>query len=118
MENYSEIYCTNDNLKAQANNFGKSICDAGISQLRQFISYKSENHGRRFTLVDSKNTTRTCSSCGALTGPTGFAGLSVRSWECGCGAKHDRDVNAAQVVLKIGLGLSLVSDIGGIQCQV
>jgi transposase len=60
VENYSEIYCTNDNLKGQAKKFGKSVGDAGISQLRQFISYKSDNHGRRFGLVDSAKTTMTC----------------------------------------------------------
>lgn len=118
VEKHSEIYCTNDSLASQANKFGKSINDAGIGQLRRFISYKSDNHGRKFALVGSKNTTMTCSSCGALTGPTGFAGLKVRFWECGCGAKHDRDVNAARVVLKTGLGSRLVSNGGEIQCQI
>jgi len=118
VENYSEIYCTNDNLKGQARRFGKSIGDAGIGQLRRFTSYKSENHNRKFGLVDSKYTTMICSSCWALTGPSGFAGLSVRFWECGCGAKHDRDVNSAQVILEIGLGSRLAPDGGGIQCRV
>lgn len=108
VENFSEIYITNDNLRGQAKIFGKSVSDAGISQLRQFISYKSENHGRKCVLVDSKNTTLTCSTCGAKTGPTGLGGLKVRSWECSaCGAQHDRDINAAKVVLKTGLGWSL-----------
>ncbi len=108
VENFSEIYITNDNLRGQAKVFGKSVSDAGISQLRQFISYKSDNHGRKCVLVDSKNTTLTCSTCGAKTGPTGLGGLKVRFWECSaCGAHHDRDVNAAKVVLKTGLGWSL-----------
>jgi len=117
VENYSEIYCTNDNLKSQSKRFGKSVNDAGINQLRRYLSYKSDNHSRKFVLVDSKNTTMTCSSCGALSGPSGLAGLSVRSWECGCGACHDRDINSAQVVLKIGLGSRLVSN-GGVQCWI
>ena len=108
IQNFSEIYITNDNLRGQAKVFGKSVSDAGISQLRQFISYKSDNHGRKCVLVDSKNTTLTCSTCGAKTGPTGLGGLKVRFWECSaCGAHHDRDVNAAKVVLKTGLGWSL-----------
>ena len=106
--NFKEIYITNDNLQGQAKIFGKSVSDAGIAQLRQFISYKSDNHGRKFVLVDSKNTTMTCSNCGARTGPTGLRGLKVRIWECSaCGAQHDRDINAAKVILKTGLGWSL-----------
>jgi IS605 OrfB family transposase len=108
VQNFSEIYITNDNLRGQAKIFGKSVSDAGISQLRRFISYKSDNHGRKCVLVDSKYTTMTCSNCGARTGPTGLFGLAVRSWECGaCGAQHDRDINAAKVILNSGLGWSL-----------
>lgn len=108
VQNFKDIYITNDNLRDQSKVFGKSVFDAGISQLRQFISYKSDNHGRKCVLIDSKNTTLTCSNCGAKTGPSGLSGLKVRTWECGaCGAQHDRDINAAKVVLRIGLGWSL-----------
>ena len=108
VENFSEIYITNDNLRGQAKIFGKSVSDAGISQLRQFISYKSDNHGRKCVLVDSKHTTMTCSNCWSRTGPTGLNKLAVRDWECSvCGTQHDRDVNAAKVILKLGLGYNL-----------
>lgn len=108
VENFQEIYITNDNLRGQAKVFGKSIQDAGIDQLRRFIIYKGAKHSRKITLVDSKNTTMTCSSCGSLTGPTGLSMLTVRDWECSaCGAQHDRDINAAKVILKTGLGWSL-----------
>lgn len=108
VEDYSEIYITDDNLKGQAKVFGKSIGDAGISQLRNFILYKGDVHGRKVELVDSKYTTMTCSNCSARTGPTGLFELVVRSWECSaCGAQHDRDINAAKVILNSGLGYSL-----------
>jgi IS605 OrfB family transposase len=109
VQNYKEIYITNDNLKGQAKIFGKSVGDAGISQLRTFISYKGNNHGRAVKLVDSQYTTMTCSVCGDLTGPKGLSELSVRHWECACGAQHDRDVNSARVILNVGLGYNLVS---------
>ena len=108
VENYSEIYITNDNLRGQSKIFGKSVSDAGISQLRQFVSYKSDVHGRKFVLVDPKHTTMTCSVCRSLTGPTGLDKLAVRNWECSvCGAQHDRDINSAKVILNFGLGYSL-----------
>ncbi len=108
VKNYSEIYITNDNLMKQAKTFGKSVGDAGISQLRQFILYKSDVHSRKCVLVDSKYTTMTCSTCEARTGPTGLSKLAVRNWKCSaCGAQHDRDINSAKVILNSGLGYSL-----------
>ena len=112
IENYKEIYITNDNLKGQARKFGKSIGDAGISQLREFIIYKGENHGRKVELVESKNSTVTCNVCRSLKGPTGLSGLKERSWECSvCGTLHDRDINSAMYTLKLGLGLNLAPDL-------
>ncbi|MHB1544117.1 MAG: zinc ribbon domain-containing protein [Gammaproteobacteria bacterium] len=52
----------------------------------------------------SKYSTKTCSVCGCLSGPTGRDGLVVRDWRCkGRGTHHDRDVNAAQNTLILGL---------------
>lgn len=108
IRNHKEIYVTNDNLKGQARKFGKSVSDAGIAQLRNFLIYKGLNSGRKVVLVDSHKTTMTCSSCWNLTGPTGLDRLAVRNWVCGtCGVHHDRDINSAMVVLKTGLGYSL-----------
>lgn len=91
-----------------ARRFGKSVASAGHHQLRQMLSYKSSLiGGRQYIEVSSRNSTRTCSACGALTGPAGWAGLKVREWDCGaCGAHHDRDVNAAVNTLVSGLGTS------------
>lgn len=89
-----------------ARRFGKSVASSGHTQLRSMLTYKSLIGGTEYIEVDPRNSTRTCSACGALTGPTGFAGLRVRQWRCGCGADHERDVNAAQNTLIAGLGIS------------
>lgn len=108
VRNHKEIYVTNDNLKGQRSLFGKSVQEAGISQLRKFISYKSSSCGRKFTLVDSRYTTMTCSICGSRSGPTGLRKLDVREWVCiVCGTHHDRDINAARIILISGSGLDL-----------
>jgi len=99
-----------DRTKGIARAFGKSVASAGHHQLRQMLAYKSRSGGRQYVEVASRNSTRTCSACGALTGPTGWRGLSVRSWVCtACGADHDRDCNAAVNTLNSGLGMSLKS---------
>jgi hypothetical protein len=54
--------------------------------------------------------TQICSCCGCLTGPKGREGLSVERWVCSqCGAKHERDANAAINLRKLGLAKPLVN---------
>jgi transposase len=67
---------------------------------RTLLQQKCQKAGRAFVVIDEKNTTRACSGCGALTGPTGLDMLVVRAWGCSeCGAEHDRDTNAARNIL-------------------
>jgi putative transposase len=96
-----------DRHSAIARRFGKSVASSGHHQLRSMLSYKSRTGGTTYVEPDSKNSTRTCSACGALTGPQGWAGLKVREWDCGaCGAHHDRDTNAGMNALISGAGLA------------
>src|SRR5262249_10463950 len=105
---HDTLVWSKDRHKALAHLFGKSVSSAGHAQLRDMLAYKCTASGRQFLEVPSKNSTRTCSACGALTGPTAFAGLSVRQWTCSaCGADHDRDVNAAINTLTAGVGITL-----------
>ncbi len=87
-------------LKLVKTRMAKSVLDAGWGILKTQLLYKGEYAGRSVRIVNERNTSRTCSSCGSLTGPTGVNGLRVRTWICsGCGALHDRDVNAARNIL-------------------
>jgi putative transposase len=82
----------------------KSVLDSGWSMLKRMLQYKGEHAGRSVEIVSERNTTRACSICGALLGPTGMDMLVVRYWECSeCGAEHDRDINAARNILFVGL---------------
>ena len=81
----------------------KSVLDSGWGMLRHFLQYKGEHAGRSVIIVNESYTTRTCSGCGALTGPAGPDMLAVRSWSCDyCGEWHERDVNAARNILLFG----------------
>jgi putative transposase len=84
----------------------KSVLDASWSTLRNQLAYKAMRHGARYIEVDEAFTSQTCSTCGAQPEgrPRGIAGLEIRRWECGdCGAVHDRDVNAALNIARLGL---------------
>jgi transposase len=99
------IVFSKDNIKGIARSFGKSVAAASHGQLRSMLAYKCRIGNRQYIEVPSKNSTRICSHCGALTGPQGRAGLSVRQWVCAlCGTAHDRDVNAAVNTLIAGVG--------------
>lgn len=92
--------------KLARTNMAKSVLDAGWSTLRKQLSYKALRHGGRYLEVNEAYTSQTCSACGALPEgrPKGIAGLEIRQWECGgCGSLHDRDVNAALNIARIGL---------------
>jgi len=79
----------------------KSIADAAWNQLIKYASYKAENAGRVFVLVDPCNTSKVCSAgCGTLVEKS----LSVRIHACPvCGLVIDRDQNAAINILGLGL---------------
>ena len=79
----------------------KSVLDAGWGMLKVQLQYKCQQAGRSFEIVSERNTSRSCSSCGSLSGPRGVNGLRIRRWICrDCGESHDRDVNAAKNILR------------------
>ncbi len=101
----STIVFSKDNIKGIAKVYGKSVAASGHGQLRSMLAYKCTKSGRQYIEAPSRNSTRICSCCGALTWPQGRAGLSVRQWVCvSCGTTHDRDVNAAINTLIAGVG--------------
>jgi IS605 OrfB family transposase len=82
----------------------KSVLDAGWSMFRSMLSYKALRQGASFAIINEVYTTQACSECGTLSGPKGIAGLGMRHWTCpDCGALHDRDVNSARNILRVGL---------------
>jgi putative transposase len=75
----------------------KSVHDAGWGTLIRLIEEKAARFGRTVVRADrSFPSTRQCSTFGCEYVWPGSVPLDVREWVCpGCGAAHDRDVNAA-----------------------
>ncbi|GAA1726891.1 RNA-guided endonuclease InsQ/TnpB family protein [Streptomyces yatensis] len=82
----------------------RAISDAAWSQFRSMLEYKAAWYGREVIAVDRWfPSSKLCSVCGTLREKMP---LSVRTWTCGCGTTHDRDVNAAKNLLAAGLAVS------------
>jgi len=95
---YDCVCIENLDMKAMAQslNFGKSVSDNGWGMFITFLQYKLTNIGKRLVRVDKFfASSQICSCCGYKN--TAAKNLSIRAWDCpGCGAHHDRDVNAQQ----------------------
>ena len=80
---------------------GKHCLDAGFGQFFNILEQTCFKRGVFFQKVDAKNTSPICPNC---LNETGKKELSERVNLChNCGYTTDRDVAAAQVVLKRGL---------------
>ena len=72
---------------------GKSVTDAAPAEIRRQLEYKAEWYGKSLVVADRWfPSSKACSGCGVVNGELT---LKQRSWTCACGAKHDRDLNAA-----------------------
>ena len=83
--------------------FATSTYDAGWGTLRALLEYKAKRLGVVYCEVNERWSSVTCSACLHRTGPSGLRALGVRVWTCThCGARHDRDINAAHNHLRRG----------------
>jgi putative transposase len=93
-------------VKAMAKHptLAKAIHDVGWGEFIRLLTYKAAWYGRTLISIDRwEPSSKRCSACGYVleTLP-----LDIRTWTCPnpvCGACHDRDINAAQDILAVGL---------------
>ena len=83
----------------------KSVLDAGWAMLKVQLDYKSKGMQGVFIEVNEAYTTQACSCCGCISSSSlkGRRDLEIREWTCAeCGTTHDRDINAAKNILRLG----------------
>ena len=78
-----------------------NVLESGFGMFRECLRYKLARQGKPLILVDRYAlTTRTCSACGHTRPDRPHRG----AWICPkCGARHDREVNAAKNIKAQGL---------------
>ena len=81
----------------------RAFADVGFYEFRRQLTYKSGRYGTHIVLADRwYPSSKLCSQCGIR---NGVLALSDRAWTCaGCGARHDRDVNAAINLQRLATG--------------
>jgi putative transposase len=85
----------------QNGNLARHITQAGWSQIVRRLRDKCKWYGRTLVIADKWfPSSQRCSECGHVSGKKS---LDVRDWTCsGCGTCHDRDINAAKNLSRVG----------------
>jgi putative transposase len=100
---YRVICVENLNIQGMVQNhrLARSISSQAWGQFVDLLTYKAELAGGQVVTADRWfPSSKTCSACGAKRDLT----LSDRQWACPCGARHDRDVNAAKNLYRLAAG--------------
>jgi len=79
----------------------RAIADCGWGEFRRQLAYTCARYGRELVVISRwYPSSKTCSACGHLLAELS---LPTRHWTCpSCGARHDRDINAAKNILAAG----------------
>jgi putative transposase len=104
LANNYDLICIEDlNMKAmsQCLNFGKSVSDNGWGFFTTVLQYKLEDRGKQLYKIDKWfPSSKMCNVCGSVNDELT---LADREWDCDCGAKHNRDHNAAINIRTVGM---------------
>jgi putative transposase len=103
VDNYDSIYVEDLSSKNMLQNrkLSRAIHEAAWATLTGMISYKSNQAGRTYHRISRwYPSSKTCSSCNYKLEKLD---LGTREWTCpNCGVFHDRDLNAAKNILRVG----------------
>lgn len=101
VSDYDVICMETLNMKAMQKVWGRKINDLSFTSFVSKLSWLCAKYGKKFVQIDRwEASSKTCSSCGYKTEKMP---LNIRKWTCPqCGREHDRDINAAKNILRVG----------------
>ncbi len=87
----------------QNHRLAKAISEVSWSEFRRMLEYKAAWYGREIIIAPQDYaSSQICSECGQKN--PDVKNLAIRQWQCPkCGAKHDRDINAAKNLVKLAM---------------
>ena len=105
LKHYGTVVFQDDCVKGWSSLFGGAVHSSGIGGLKSRLRHSLETP---ISVERMETTTRECFACGLRHDLS----LSDRVIVCECGWECDRDVNAALVIMRKGLGLSRNQAVG------
>jgi putative transposase len=99
---HGNIFIEDLNLQGMKGLWGRKVSDIAYGQFVEELTRIASTYGIEVLKIGMFD--RTTGVC-AETGFIKKLELSDRHWNCECGSTHDRDVESAKVILKVGLGL-------------
>ena len=106
VKNHDYIFAEDLKIRNMIKNhkLAKAISDSGWRSFLTILEWTAIKRNKTFILVDPKNTTQTCSTCGVISDEKII--LGIEEWTCpNCGTYHIRDINAAINIKNKGLSL-------------
>lgn len=106
----SSISIEDLNLKGMQKRWGRKVSDLGYGEFTKKLQHVSIKYDTSVIKIDRfAPSSQICHCCGYKN--ISVKDLSLREWTCPqCGAKHDRDVNAAINILNISCGKDVSHD--------
>lgn len=101
-DEYDTIYMETLDVKEMYKRWGRKLSDLCIVRFMEYLSVICKKHQKRLVFINQWSaTSKTCSDCGFKLDELS---LKTRMWVCPkCGAKHERDINAAKNILRVGM---------------
>lgn len=101
VKEYDTICLETLNVKGMQQIWGRKVSDLGFAEFVKILTVMCNKHHKNLVLIDQwEATSKTCSHCGYKVKDLP---LDIRKWTCSeCGSEHDRDINAAKNILRVG----------------
>ena len=106
VKNHDYIFAEDLKIKNMIKNhkLAKAISDSGWRSFLVILEWTALKRNKSLILIDPKNTTQMCSTCGTISDKKIV--LGQEEWTCPhCGTYHIRDINAAINIKNKGLSL-------------